>query len=147
MIGYHYTSWRNWESIRVHGIKPYTIAKDELLEYFDVLPKAIWVWLYEPSTKSELGSILWQVTTKAQTRIVKLQVEYRDEDILHYWNVAMQYNQRVVLPHSGFLNNWNYHNDENAVLVIKRIAPGQITLLKDINLLERIKPDGLSANY
>lgn len=80
MIGYHYTSVENYERIRIEGLAPYWIKKKDLELWFSDGIHGIWLWKNDLSGTDHLGSILWQLVTKASTRIVKLRVEYEEVD-------------------------------------------------------------------
>lgn len=138
MTGYHFTSWRNWESIKKNGLKPYPINKTELLEYFDTMPIGIWVWEYPPVNESELGSVIFQLASKGQTKIVKLAIEYENDDLL-YADID-GWPKKIHLYHDGELSfegpGWTYHKGQEAVIIIKPVPLQNIKLLKTYNLMD-----------
>lgn len=138
-VGYHYTSWRNWLSIQEHGgIEPYTIDNLELRQYFDYPPLGIWVWEKELKPVSELGSVIYQLATKSQTKVVKLEVQYNDDDVLCVDDYGEK--RRVRLWHTGEIGKWQYHPDRpEALVVTAAIKPENIKLLKTFDLMDVVK--------
>lgn len=138
-IGYHYTSWRNWEIIQKKGLSPYEIDKPELLEFFDYCPMAIWVWDEPLTPHSELGTIIHQLSAKSSTKIVKLEVTYDSADILYYEDPVWG-KRRVTLSHQGVVGNWQYHADRpNGILILKPVPVEQLELLRVFDLLDIVK--------
>ncbi len=136
--GYHYTSYKNWESIKFRGIQPYTIEKPEFEQYFDYPPRGIWVWTQHLSSHSELGSLIYQLSRKCDTKIVKLKVEFYQEDILTYHGNG--YEQPLVVYHSGNVEKWEYHPDNpEAVIVTRPIEPPNIELIKTFDLMKLVE--------
>jgi hypothetical protein len=143
-VGYHYTSWRNWLSIKKYGMRPYEINKPELQEYFDYYPLGIWCWTEEPSGKSEVGSILFQLSTKAQTKIVKLELSYTDDDLLYYEGNG--YKQKILLYHVGHIEKWTYHENQEAVIITNPIPADKIKLVRVYDLMDINKEDKEDKN-
>lgn len=137
--GYHYTSWRNWQSIQKHGMRPYEISKPELLDYFDYYPTGIWCWVEEPSDESELGTLIFQLSSKGQTKVVKLELVYTDKDLLYYEGNG--YRRKVDLSHDGGMGNWVYHEGQDAVIITKPIPVKKIKLVKVFDLMDLVKKD------
>lgn len=133
-IGYHYTSSKNWESIKFRGLQPYTIDKPELEQYFDYPPLGVWVWIQELSPYSELGSLIYQLSRKCDTKIVKLKVTFAQDDTLTYHGNG--YEQPLHLYHSGAIEKWQYHPDNpQAVIVTAPIEPPNIQFIKEFDLM------------
>lgn len=136
--GYHYTSFDRWVKIEKKGLIPYAINKIELWPYLDGYPaKGVWVWKHRMKGESHVGSILWQVATKAATKIVLLEVNYNPEDILCGSDGVI-----LTLYHKGSIENWHYHTkkeSESSVIVTKPIPPENIKLLKVYDLVELLK--------
>jgi hypothetical protein len=133
MIGYHFTSHRNWLSIQKTGLKTYPINKPEIDQHSDEQIWGIWTWIERPVGKSELGSILFQTSTKQSTNIVLLEFNYEDTDILRLQG------KRVRLFHDGFLGDWLYHKSQQAWIVTRDVLPSEVRLIKEFNLLELVK--------
>lgn len=128
MIGYHYTSAENYEKIKAEGLLPYWIRKKDLEAYFENGIHGIWLWKNNLSGTDHLGSVLWQLMTKASTNIVKLRVEYEEED-QYMWHGYI-----VEIEHDGRLGVWNYHDRVPAVVIGKPIPPDRITLVAEYDL-------------
>ena len=136
-VGYHYTSMANWGSIRQQGLQPYSIYKPALEEYIGAnTVQGIWIWLYKQSGLSHVGSILYQMGTRATTEVVLLRVVYSDDDIL---TPRDEPERQITLVHDGHIGNLMYHTGkevERAVIVVKPIPPKNIDLLAAYNLLD-----------
>lgn len=131
MVGYHFTSYRNWQNIRNVGLTAYPINKPEVDKYFDYPVQGIWTWKDRPTGQSELGSILFQTSTKQSTHIVLLEFSYRPSDIL-----VTADDRKVEVFHDGILGNWLYHEQQPAYIVTADISPGDIRLVKEYDLME-----------
>lgn len=132
MIGYHYTSYRNWQNIKKVGLKVYPINKPEIEEYFTEPVYGIWAWQKQPKGKSELGSLLFQTSTKQTTHLVLLEFDYSEYNILTYGG------GRINVYHDGLLGNWLYHKDQKAYIVISDIPPENIRLVKEFDLMDLV---------
>jgi len=130
MIGYHYTSAENYEKIKIEGLTPYWIKKKDLELWFADGIHGIWLWKNDLSGTDHLGSILWQLMTKASTNIVKLSVEYGDAD--RY----IRYGEPVEIEHDGRLGVWDYHDRVPAVIVGRPIPSDRIALVAEYDLLK-----------
>lgn len=134
MIGYHYTSLSNWNKIQKEGLKPHPCHTEELSLYFDKPPDGIWIWRKELSPQSELGSLIYQLSTKGETKIVKLAIKYDDFDDLLWHPEGL-----ISLAHSGMIGSFSYHDDNpKAYIVVKPIRPKHIKLVKIFDLMELV---------
>jgi len=132
MIGYHYTSWSNWLNIQYRGLVPYKIKNEELEDYFEDGIEGIWVWKHKLSKMAHVGSVLWQFATKADTKIVQLEVAYRPKDRLCW------YKNPVTLSHTGYFGKYQYHSGkEKAYILFERVSPKNIKLI-DIYDLKKL---------
>ena len=131
MIGYHYTTNSRWLKIKKQGLIPYKIDNREL----DFLAKepffGIWVWAEKLTGKSHLGTILDRAIRKKNTRIVLLKVNYKKRDVLRKIGF-----DTISCEHSGTIGNWCYHKKEKIALVLKRIPPKDIELIKIYDLVK-----------
>lgn len=134
MIGYHYTTWENWEKIREEGLIPYEIRKPELLEYFPNYPIAIFVWEKKLKGQEHIGSVLYQATMKKCMRIVELEIRYTKEDMLTHTDPVFKWKRNVKLWHRGKIGQWKYHNKVPSILVGNTILPENIRLVGDYDL-------------
>ena len=132
MIGYHYTSAENYKEIKTEGLIPYWIKKKDLELWFAEGIHGIWLWKNNLSDADHLGSILWQLMTKASTNIVKLSVEYKEADLY------VKYGCPVEIEHDGRLGVWDYHDRVLAVIIGKPISPDRITLVGEYDLCQRV---------
>lgn len=133
MIGYHYTTKSNWEKIKIQGLIPYEVHKDELKKYFPRGVKAIWVWRKSFRGLGHTGSIIFQAQ-KGDTSIVKLKVEYDFADILRSGH------RIVEIQHWGNVGNLLYHTgNEKAYLITEKILPEKIKLVKEFDLIKLLK--------
>ena len=132
MIGYHFTSKRNWNLIQEEGMLPYMINKPELDKYFPKGVRGIWFWREKPAGRNEMGSILYQMSTKQSHEIVQMQFELKD-------NRLLKHNDHVIhLFHDGNVGDYVYHNAEPAMIYKDHIPPEDIKLVKEYNLIDLI---------
>ena len=132
--GYHYTSKKNWEQIQKDGgMKKYITKKEELDRYFPDGINGIWLWKDNPEGKSHAGNIMFQVGTKSDPDIVKLEVEYNPYDVANY------HGSNIDIRHHGKVSNWSYHNNEQAVIVKSDIPLQQIRLIGEYNTVQRLQ--------
>jgi hypothetical protein len=135
MVGYHYTSYKNWLSIQETGLKIYPINHPALESYFEKQVFGIWTWATRPTGKSELGSIIFQTSVKQSTKIILLEFDYNEKDILRNPD---NITGKVNLYHDGVIGSWYYHKDELAYIVTTNIAPENIRLVKEFNLMDLV---------
>lgn len=115
MTGYHYTSLTNYWHILNEGLVPYNIKKDDLKIHFPDGINGIWLWKDNLHGDEQLGSILWQLMTKSDTRVVKLQVYYDESNLLKREEFP------VEILHDGKLGSWSYHSKVPAIILTKPI--------------------------
>jgi len=109
--GYHYTSLANWERINKEGmIKPQKIISSSLLDVFRDGVDGIWLWKEEPKGESHAWNILFQLSTKADTRVVKLKVEYDEDLVLRppEWG-------KLKMTHTGTIGDWEGPAEESVI--------------------------------
>jgi len=125
-IAYHYTTYSRWLIIREEGLQPYLLNKPPMLGGD---ARGIWLWPERLEGISHLGSVLWQVCMKAETRVVLLRCRYDPTTLAGYpehWDIR----------HSGSLDNLEFHNKVPCLAVIRPIPPEDIELVEDYNLME-----------
>jgi hypothetical protein len=132
MIGYHYTSWENWLTIRETGLRPYHIEEEKLSGYFPGGVNGTWMWRRNLRGWSHLGTVLYQASSKASTRIVKLKCRFPVASVLSLDGMT------VKVVHRGKIGNWLYHEAEPAFIVMTTIPPGLIEAVGDYDLLKRL---------
>lgn len=141
-FGYHYTSIENWAKIRKEGLKPYVIDRVSLNAYMKNPPvKGIWTWKHKQEGLSHIGSILYQMGTKATMQVVLLMYEYDENDILRS-DLPEYKGMWIELPHDGHIGNLQYHTSkeqETAIILTKAISPFNIDLLCKYNILDAWK--------
>lgn len=139
MIGYHYTSYKNWLKIKKQGLKVYPIKDWWLLKNLieaDFPTKGIYVWKKKQNPKEHLGVMLDQLMDKNETKIVCLSVDYTDEDKL-----KTLWGQGVDIFHDGDIENFHYHTKARGTLLGRKISPERIKLLGvyDFEKVEKLK--------
>lgn len=132
LVGWHYTSESNWLSIRSEGLVPYKLYRPELRWYFGrSYFNGVWVWHKPLSLLDELGSVLYQLSTKCDTRIVKLAVRYNDRSILRKGR------QRIDICHTGHIGDWLIHVDDPRAYILNDPIPAKrIELLRTFDLMD-----------
>lgn len=140
MIGFHYTSFDNWLNIQKNGMKPYPIRNVDFTEFFGVKrKKGIWVWEEPQEGLAHFGSVIYQVSSKASLKIVRLALEYDfDRDVLKSpWSDE----QSFLLSHTGNIGNLDYHDGtQKARLLVNPVPTEKIWLVDEYDLLELLAP-------
>lgn len=128
MVGWHYTTAKDWESIRVQGLVPYLVDyQPGLNPFFPTGVVGIWVWKRCMEGESEAGTVIDQAARKGTTKVVKLKVRFSGWKRLRY---GLGPEERLVtILHLGSIEKWTYHVDEPAFIVVEAIP------LKDIELV------------
>lgn len=133
-IGYHYTSRENWRKIRASGgLKQYLTRKPELAHWFPDGFVGIWLWKNNPEGLSHAGNVMWQVSTKKSTVIVKLQVQYDPRDQLVFNG------HKINVFHKGHLGEMIYHQDEQGLVIARDIPLRFIKLIGTYNTVQRLQ--------
>ncbi len=128
---YHYTSAKNWERIKNDGLKLQHINRDALSAYFPDGVMGIYLWEEDLTGIAHLGALMFQLYSKGDTKIVKLEII--SQDILLYDN------RRVVLNHQGDMGAFTYQQDEPCLIAIKPIPAKDIKFIKEYDLIELLK--------
>jgi len=135
MIGYHYTSYTNWLKIKKEGLVPYYM-KNLFSQGFQ--DKGVWLWKYRMHGKEHIGNLIYQLSVKAETKIVVLRVKYDKKDI---WQYPDYY--QVIIHHDGEIGKFKYHNTEDkvteSVTLTKAIPPEDISLIKMYDLIRLLR--------
>ncbi len=131
--GYHYTTLANYHKISLEGLIPYKIDKSDLRWAFHDGFYGVWLWRDNLENTAEIGSVLWQVFTKGLLEIVKLAVEYNEDELLTFGGTT------VEIYHDGRIGSFDYHYQEPAIIVTQPILPTNIKLLQTYNLPELFK--------
>jgi hypothetical protein len=132
MVFYHYTSSENYRKIQGEGLVPYWIKKADLESFFPDGIFGIWLWQSDLSGKEHVGSVLWQLMTKASTEVVKLKVEYDESELFKLYGVD------ITIKHDGRLGTWYYHDGAPAVVATKMIPPSSIEVVGTYDLIGRL---------
>ena len=129
-IGYHYTSLKCTESIKLDGIIPYDISKDT--KNPDVLAKiqtkGIWVWQRKLTPIEHAASLIFQALSKMKLQLALVIFKYSyPEDIYHV-------NNRELIIDHYYDTHPDWHNDVPAYIVTKIIKPKAIIEIKEYDL-------------
>jgi hypothetical protein len=128
MIGYHYTSYKNWRRIKWQGLIPYKL-NNEIQEYVSL---GIWIWKHNFKGKNHLGTLLDRAIQQKCFKVVKLEIHYKKEDAFD----CKVGDDKLVLDHTGSMEKWVYHKCEPVVVLIKKIPPKNIKLIKIYDLVK-----------
>lgn len=128
MIGYHYTTYRNWLRIKRKGLYPHFVS--EVSEIYNKRIEGVWVWRKKQVGKAHIGNIMRVAAKHNTSRIVVLRVFYKDKDILRMWG------GRVSISHDGNIDRFIYHKKDRdySWLLNKVIDPIDIELVGDYDL-------------
>lgn len=140
--GYHYTSLENWSHIEQVGLQPYLIRKPEFneLQASGILPmeiRGVWLWPEEPLGLSNVGNIIFQISSKRTLNVVKMKVLYKEKERL-----TGNDGSNVNLYHTGTISNDQqsssliYHSGEKGIIINRSINVDRISLIKVYNLVD-----------
>lgn len=139
MIGYHYTSFANWLNIQRDGLLPYWIDHPQVVRLAGAI-HGIFVWSNRPDELAHVGNIIFQIGSKASLHIVRLRLEYEDQD---EW--TSRQGERVRLHHSAVVTTTRggvsspglaYHRSEPTVILKNAVPINRIVLEGHWNLME-----------
>lgn len=136
MIGYHYTTYKNWLKIQREGLKPskfHSWVLDALKEKGSNLKEGVWLWANKPDKESHIGNLVYQLAKGEGLKIAVLEVIYANKDI-HTVD-----RRRVALMHKGSIGSWNYHQDEKAHVIPFAIPPHRVKLIKVYDFAKALK--------
>ncbi len=135
MFLYHYTSFSNWKKIRKEGLVPQELHHVELdeLYYPDSPPPGIWLWKNTLKGVAHTGSVIYQVVTKNDSKVVLLRVEVDKEDLLHFDN------RLVHLYHEGRIEKFIYHHRVRGFVCTRVIRPVDIEPVEIYDIIERLQ--------
>lgn len=126
-IGWHYTSWNNWEKIKRQGLKRYYINKPLYQSTMRDLGHkdnvdGIWLWPHRLKGLAHTGSVYFQASTKDCPMVALLRVKYRPSDVLLGCDI-------VTIRHNGEMGKLVYHNRVPALILFQNIPASQIKLV------------------
>lgn len=143
-VGYHYTSWTNWLTIREEGLKPVPLSEDKIAK---VRPKtiddwnghAVWVWVERLNALEHMGSLIYQLAKRNEAKIVHLRVWYQFKDRLPPHPNLQENGNRLGLTHNGAIDGYRYHARTRSCLLVNTVPPENIELLRTYDLIELLK--------
>jgi len=131
MVGYHYTSARNWGVIQREGLKPYRVESiAKVATAFNVPDTGVWTYARRQRGLSHLGCILWQAITKKTTQVVLLRVKYPKEWALSFGSGKVP----LFVQHDLVWNGFHFHDQTDARIVLRTISPGSIRLVNQYDI-------------
>jgi hypothetical protein len=149
MVGYHFTTWRNWEGIQECGLKLYPFPRhlkdlrDQTIKWgFD--DAIIFLWLEIPKGFDLVGSVIDRVCAKQTGHLVLLEVGYELAEMIvpplpinEPWYTP---GDTYLLKHQGAMNHdshdspaRNFH-DKEIVLLKKPIDRSRVHLVAEFDL-------------
>lgn len=135
MTGYHYTTYSNWQKIKIEGLKPYPITDAEVISQTKKIPIAIWFFKNNPTGLNHVGNVILKAIKKREMHIVKLKCVFNKEDVY-----KTPKGQSVEISHDGSLDDkFYFHRDEPAILVVKKIPISNIRLMGVWDILEKLR--------
>jgi len=135
MKGYHYTSLKNYQGIKVQGLLPSPIVNVNILGASSETEGS---WLFQnPQEEVALFGMLIDrfVKNNLLWKIVELEIDFSITDCLQ----ALHEEDTFLLKHEGSCGNWIYHKDEPIIIVSQIIPACQITLRRSFDLRNAIK--------
>lgn len=131
MIGYHYTSFENWQFIKKEGLIPYPCLNSTMVEQ-GIVVMGIWLWVKKPVGLSHFGNVLYEASDKGVDRVVCLKVKYNP------LNEAKHEGRKLVIRHLGTINKLVYHRDALSFINATKIPVENIELIGDYDLRKLI---------
>lgn len=72
-IGWHYTSWENYERIREVGLRPYRQPKIDAAAGEEIW--GVWAYLHRHGGRVHVGSVMYQMVNRPTSKVVLLKPE------------------------------------------------------------------------
>lgn len=124
---YHYTTYSCWQAIQKEGIKPYPLGKPQL----GYNAHGIWLWPVMLQGDAHLGSLIWQLHSKGETRVVLLRCGYDPDTVIGKpddWRIK----------HNGKIGTWEFHDEVPCLVVTETIPPERVELVAEYDLLRLV---------
>ena len=127
--GYHTTALRNVESILREGLIPYPLHKG-----LGFPERGVWLWLDRGRDDwDEIGVVLQRMLDHETFEVALLDVTWPQ---CSEWGGCLQ---EFSVKHEGHLtgnlgNVWQYHHDRPARIVVERIPPKEISVVRTYDL-------------
>ena len=140
MIGYHYTTWENYQKIKRDGIKPTLLSEINQKEVGEVVKgSCIWVYVKEFTGLFLIGQIFYVSCKHNSTHIVCLKVSYPESDSATYLFKLENPMDKLCLKHKlGGIGLYN-HKDAVYDLITKIVPPENIECVNSWNTLGILK--------
>jgi len=130
-VGWHYTPFTNWRSIKDYGLRPYPMIRhaDVLAQngFYDV--RGVWLWTTRQRGRDHFGSIVQRMAEHSCEQVALIEVGYERADLLQTPSGGL-----VKIYHDGHLSEFKFHDNTPAVIAVKPIPVGRVKLLKVYNL-------------
>ena len=146
IVGYHYTTFDAWTSIRTEGLKLFPL-KPKDLEVFRVWGIKEGIWIYpERQEGSKLRGLLAERTQQYRTpNLVELEVRYEEEKSSLRFILQQKYplTTKIELYHNGWFDHTGkmWHNQEPFELLQTPIPTKQIKLIRTFSSVTLLKSD------
>lgn len=137
--GWHYTSWSNWLKIQQEGLRTTPLSQDKLkvlegLAHPDWDGKAVWVWVNQLSPIEHMGSVIYQLAKRSETRVVMLKLRYQFKQRLA--PKPGLGGTRINLFHNGSIDLYKYHQRTPSCLLVETLTPDRLTLVSEFDLID-----------
>jgi len=130
MIGYHYTSAKNYERIKGEGLIPYPLSHPAIKAEPAIPNKGIWIYVERPDPLSHAGLLLWHATTKSNSHVVLLEVHYNLED------TRVPDGRTLSLYHDLSIEHRVFHVAELARIIFSPVVPEDVVLIESHKALK-----------
>lgn len=147
MIGYHYTSYENWQRIKYDGLKLNNITKPELFPYLlKKTVRGIWVWTHELEQRDELGTLLWVLSKEHTYRVSKLEVHYERGELLTFFDELLWANRTFIMHHNGTIGDFEFHpGTPTAHIITVPVEADRVKCLQTFNFLSLVNQHKLTS--
>lgn len=145
MIGYHFTTWDNWQSIQHEGLTPGRILPhlEQEFRQDDWPVHASFIWRFPFEGINLACQAMDRAMAHHCLRIIYLKVQFGRDDILRPgWQWI---HTGTVGTNTSPKGEWTFHKDEPFWLVDKVIHPESIEMIGDFDFLQMVR-DGLIKN-
>lgn len=131
MIGYHLTSAENWENINKSGqLRMYTTWSHKELFDNKFPPLGVWIWQERLEPYAEFTNVIWHVQTKQTKRVVVLELEYKEADLL-----LNEDGKSVSIDHHiSLCSGMEFYERVKATILNRPFYAAELKFVKEYNL-------------
>ena len=136
MLGYHYTSWKNWLCIQSVGLRPQWVIEEHVrAESKDT--KGIWAYKSYLEKQELLGMLLTIMGSKRCSCVCELELKFSDLDCIQALNSV----NNLQFTCSATVGDWKFVRDKPTV-IIRNTIPTNLVKLRRVWCLDQVSDIG-----